>query len=401
MLPASVNLSDNDEVSFAGYATTPSPKKKSRTPTSSKPPKKTTKTARFSSTKKMGGETNVSDLLGDDFQDYSKINLVQNENIQLPHIIVHWKDRYLQNRCSAFVWMLSGLSPSDINATILPGGEILRLKMPWPAVMHDAGALTRNQYNNDSSKVVAIESTIKQMKNGFADALVSSNIDLELGMRVEEQFHNERQSGLGSIEKGSKLLRFFKNITRPSKGVVEQIPVLIGKYEMMGIRDNYRNISTADSDYDDGTPPPMPRSSTTVFSFNNQRESVQTSPSPPKRRRQSKISSRPSRGNRRPTSSAGRKRSSASRAESAAATATTPPLPSLNHRSPPKSSFSDPLGHFGRKVASMVPGIIIPHDGEDQDMTENMIDNYFSPHGEGASESMMGADMSEDDDAEE
>ena len=66
-------------------------------------------------------EDNRGSFFGED--EYHKINLVKNNNVLLPHIVVHWVDQHLQNRCTVFVWTLTGVSPSDINATILEGGN--------------------------------------------------------------------------------------------------------------------------------------------------------------------------------------------------------------------------------------------------------------------------------------
>ena len=51
-------------------------------------------------------------------------------DIMLPHLLVHWKDAHLYNRCTLFVWGLSGLEPKDIQAKIQSGGRTLRLCFP-------------------------------------------------------------------------------------------------------------------------------------------------------------------------------------------------------------------------------------------------------------------------------
>jgi len=181
------------------------------------------------------------------------VSVSKNNAASLPHIVVKWKDAQLQNRCTVYVWVLSGIGPSDLTAKVLDGGETLCLRVSWPTYMQDAEQLTKNLYCKDSSKVLAIETKLKELKNGSVDSPVTSEIDIKLGMQVEEQFFNEplRVGNRVVHEKGNKLMRFFKSVLRSRDGTVDQVPIVIGKYEMMGIRDNYQNLSTYDSDYDD------------------------------------------------------------------------------------------------------------------------------------------------------
>lgn len=156
----------------------------------------------------------------------------------LPHLLVPWKDKDLQDRLTLWVWALSGLEPIDIKAKILEGGEEIQLTFPWPEKMQDAIALSRNFYTNDSSKVVEIESVLKTLKGGEGTAIVSCQVNFALGMKVEEQFHKEYIKNIKKPDEGYRVLRFYKN-RRQREGLGETVPYYILKYEFMGIRDSY------------------------------------------------------------------------------------------------------------------------------------------------------------------
>ena len=197
---------------------------------------------------------------------YQKINHVKNRDVILPHLVVHWKDGQLYNRCTVFVWCLSGLEPKDVNAKVLKGGTTLCLRYAWPDPLQDALKLTRDAYCRDSSKVVEMETIFKQLKGGTSNSMISSEVEIELGMQVEEEFHNEVNTQ-GKVEKGNKLLRFFKTIYHNKMGKKEKIPIVVCKYEMLGIRDNYKTDTAVDSDYDDENESVFdfsPRSSNTI-----------------------------------------------------------------------------------------------------------------------------------------
>ena len=187
-----------------------------------------------------------------EFEDFVQINLTENQGIHLPHILTHWTDGDLNPRCTLYVWTLSGLEPKDIAAKVLDGGEVLRLSYPWPDPLHDAMRMNGHKaVCEDSVKIVNMEKVIKAMKGGTFDAVITSIVDFNLGMRVEEQLYNE-PLGRAKIAKGNKLLRFSKRIFNGKRSATEDIPILIAKYEMMGIKDNnYRNCSTTESDYED------------------------------------------------------------------------------------------------------------------------------------------------------
>lgn len=128
----------------------------------------------------------------------------------LPHVMVEWVDKDLQDRCTLYVWTLSGLEPTEIQAKILKGGEVLQMRFPWPAALQDARQLTAGRYCSDSSKVVEIETILKKMKGGSSDAMVSTTIDFHLGMRVEEQFKNEVvQSSVTGQKNMKRAIRSF------------------------------------------------------------------------------------------------------------------------------------------------------------------------------------------------
>ena len=96
----------------------------------------------------------------------SELTFKQNANIALPHLLVHWKDQYVQERCTLFVWQLSGLQPHDVSARVVRGGEALEVKFAWPSPLQDANSLTQGKFSRDSSKVVEIDDLIKKMKMG-------------------------------------------------------------------------------------------------------------------------------------------------------------------------------------------------------------------------------------------
>ena len=185
-----------------------------------------------------------------EMEDYIQINLIKNKGIQLPHILLHWTDYELNSRCTLFVWMLSGLEPRDVTARVLEGGQTLRLQFPWPNPFHDAMRLNKHSECDGSVKIVNMEKVIKSLKGGTFDATISSVVDFDLGMQVEEQFHNQ-PIAMNQVEKGNQLLRFFKDTYNRKRNKRENIPILIAKYEMMGIRDNYKNATTVDEDYED------------------------------------------------------------------------------------------------------------------------------------------------------
>ena len=170
-----------------------------------------------------GGRFKFKSVDSDDSFDYHKINHIKNKDVLLPHLLVHWKDAKLYNRVTLFVWCLSGLEPSDLNAKILAGGTTLSLRFNWPDPLQDSVLLTRDAYCRDSSKVVEMETIFKAMKNGAGDSVISSEVEFELGMQVEEEFHNE-VIGRGKLEKGNKLLRFFKDYYRSKTRRREKIP---------------------------------------------------------------------------------------------------------------------------------------------------------------------------------
>jgi hypothetical protein len=246
----SVALSDDDESRGGGNrpaANTTGPDLQELLARSYGPPG--IKKSGHSSSAKKKNATILQDDFNDVGFDYEEINLIKNNNVLLPHLLVHWQDGNLDNRCTLYAWCLSGIEPREMNAKVLKGGEVLQLQFPWPEAMQDAHMLTRAKFCRDSSKVIAIDSAIKHLKNGSGNAMVSCEVNFALGMQVEEQFHNETLPK-GKIEKGNKILRFFKQFHRSRSGNVEKIPIAICKFEMMGIRDNYKN-ATADSDYDD------------------------------------------------------------------------------------------------------------------------------------------------------
>ena len=181
------------------------------------------------------------------------ITFMQNQKILLPHILAHWKDQELQDRCSLFIWQLSGLTPEDISARVMKGGETLQIRFLWPKPLQNALELTQGLYCGDSSKVVEIESIVKKLKLGSSSSMVSSTIEFDLGMQVEEQLHNETfiNRGVSELEKGNKMIRFFKVIMNRRTGQKEKLPIIVQKFEMMGIRDNYRNDSTTEMEFDD------------------------------------------------------------------------------------------------------------------------------------------------------
>ena len=96
----------------------------------------------------------------------------------------------------------------------------------------------------DSSKVVEIESVLKTLKGGEGTAVVSCQVNFALGMKVEEQFHQEhfknsnRSNSQNTTDEGYRVLRFYKN-RRQREGLGETVPYYILKYEFMGIRDSY------------------------------------------------------------------------------------------------------------------------------------------------------------------
>ena len=183
-------------------------------------------------------------------EDFVEINIEANKSIHLPHILVHWTDGELNPRCTLYIWMLSGLEPRDITAKILEGGETLRVTLPWPDPLHDAMRMNGQSICDDSVKIVNMEKAIKGLKGGLFDSTIYSVVDVKLGMKVEEQFHNE-PIARGKVEKGNKVLRFVNRVYNRKKEKAENVPILISKFEMMGHKDSYRTISTADSDYED------------------------------------------------------------------------------------------------------------------------------------------------------
>jgi len=193
-------------------------------------------------------QANMRSFFHDD--DLVEINHIRNKDILLPHFTVHWKDMHLYNRCTLFVWCPSGLEPKDVDAKVTSGGRSVKISFPWPDQLQDALMLTRESYCRDSSKIVEMETIFKRLKNGTSNSVISSEVEFDLGMQVEEEFHNEI-IGPGRLEKGNKLLRFFKRIQRRT-GTTEKIPIVVCKFEMIGVRDNYKTDDAVDSDYDDG-----------------------------------------------------------------------------------------------------------------------------------------------------
>lgn len=336
---------------------------------------------------------------------FEKIDLLEVRNVNLPHLLIHWKDGELQERCTVFIWALSGTGPQDMQAKILDGGETLRVRIPWPSFMQDAGKLTKNMYCKDLSKVVSIESTLKTLK-GSADASVSSEFNLDLGMQVEEQFYNETvvaKHNQIKEEKGHKLLRYFRQITR-TNGRTEKLPVLVAKYEMMGIRDNYRNFSTHDDDYDDVQDDEYEfvyknQSFPSPLHHNPDHDDPEASPepSPKKQRRQNRDSSSHTRRKKKSHSSSQRKRSVPSPMKDAPQ-----PSPSLDERTklavdaanaslratfeskmpalPPSKPgpFSDPLRYLGlaaRKAATSAVSHVPTTIDDDWSMSSTSYNN--------------------------
>ena len=183
-------------------------------------------------------------------EDFVEINIASNKSIHLPHILVHWTDGELNPRCTLYMWMLSGLQPRDISAKVLEGGEVLRVTLPWPDPLHDAMRMNGQNICDDSVKIVNMEKVIKGLKGGSFERTIYSVVDVDLGMKVEEQLHNE-PIGKGQVEKGNKVLRFANKVYNHKMNRAENVPILVTKYEMMGHKDSYRTISTADSDYED------------------------------------------------------------------------------------------------------------------------------------------------------
>lgn len=96
-----------------------------------------------------------------------------------------------------------------------------------------------------------METIFKELKGGSSTSMITSEVEFELGMQVEEEFHNEINPINGQVEKGNKLLRFFKTIYQSKLKKESKIPIVICKYEMLGIRDNYKTDTAVESDYDD------------------------------------------------------------------------------------------------------------------------------------------------------
>lgn len=191
---------------------------------------------------------------GDPYADFVDLNLINNNSTMLPSLLVNWKDQDLRERLTLFVWVLSGLEPQDLHAKILTGGEKLRIHFPWPEKIQDAMQLTKYRYCRDASKVVEIETIVKNLKGGSASSPIFSTVDFHLGMKVEEQFYSETivtaagRDGRRKNERGNTVLKFL----RRRAGRNEEIPILVQKFEMMGIRDNYKSGTTAADDYEDG-----------------------------------------------------------------------------------------------------------------------------------------------------
>lgn len=265
---------------------------------------------------------------GDPYADFVDLNLINNQSAMMPSILVNWKDQDLRERLTLFVWVLSGLEPQDLHAKILTGGEKIRIQFPWPEQLQDAMQLTKYRYCRDASKVVEIETIVKNLKGGSASSPILSVVDFHLGMKVEEQFYSETivtRYGRPKYERGNTVLKFL----RRRVGRNEQIPVVIQKFEMMGIRDNYRSGAAVATDYEDGDSVVFVnggrndggRESTEggedEYYEEEEEEEQQAGPSPPKK--QKRISSKRKQNNSSTTSRRGRRPHSTT----AAATTTT------------------------------------------------------------------------------
>jgi hypothetical protein len=184
---------------------------------------------------------------GCDFDDYKSRNIQNNKNVNLPHLVTRWKDGELRDRCTVFLWMLSGLDPNDIRAKVCDGGMKMTISFNWPHFMQDARRLTEAKKWNlskDSSKVVEVDSAIKMMRtSGTEESSISCTLEIHLGMQVEEQFYHEDSNG--RIIHGNKIMREALKMNKRMPSSAERIPTIMCKYELMGIRDNYKNNMTA------------------------------------------------------------------------------------------------------------------------------------------------------------
>ena len=179
-----------------------------------------------------------------------------------PHVLVKWKDSKVYNRCTLYWWCFSGLLPRDVSARIAKGGKSLIVQVPWPAPLQDASELTRDtSSHHDSTKFIELESIFKHLKKGTPGAIVTTEIEFNLGMRVENEFHNEtiivgneggRRGNLQEI-KGNKMMRYFQDAEMPDGRLVKK-QILISKFEMIGVRDNYQRNTAFQCDFDDPEP---------------------------------------------------------------------------------------------------------------------------------------------------
>ena len=105
------------------------------------------------------------------------------------------------------------------------------------------------------------KSIFKHLKKGTPGAIVTTEIEFNLGMRVENEFHNEtiivgneggRRGNLQEI-KGNKMMRYFQDAEMPDGRLVKK-QILISKFEMIGVRDNYQRNTAFQCDFDDPEP---------------------------------------------------------------------------------------------------------------------------------------------------
>ena len=85
------------------------------------------------------------------------------------------------------------------------------MTLPWPELLHNAMCMDSQSICNDSVKIVTMEKVIKCVKGGLFESTIIISFDIALGMKVEEQFHNEH-IGKGQVKKGSKVLWFVNQV---------------------------------------------------------------------------------------------------------------------------------------------------------------------------------------------
>ena len=196
----------------------------------------------------------------------------------LPHIIVPWADAMTRDRCTVYIWAPSGVSPADVSAKIMPGGSSLQVTYPWPRYMQDAMELNQKHLAPTSAKITEIEKILKKVRMNSNQAIVSSTVEIELGIQVEEQFFSEDVFSYKYLtkvqEKGIKFIRFKEDFKGQANDSV------VWKFEMMGVRDNYKAAAVGDDSFDDGdlpfatVPQATPRKRTRAENHHHQNPNV-------------------------------------------------------------------------------------------------------------------------------